>query len=95
MILATNTTQPIQGLDGQTWPEPPEPDAGKAVVLQTRVVSETGGGPDKTILLSASYLADTPYWLAAAYMYPQGDVGFESIRKRAAAVSVSAHWYPG
>ncbi len=82
MILAT---QSIQGLDGQTWPTPPESAAGRVVVLHTRVVSQTGGGPDKTILLSASYLADTPYWLAAAYMYPQGDIGFDAIRKRAAA----------
>ena len=84
MILAT---QPIQGLDGQHWPPPPEAALGRAVVLHTRVVSQTGGGPDKTILLSASYLADTPYWLAAAYMYPHGDGGFEAIRKRAAAVN--------
>src|SRR4051794_29841652 len=64
------------------WPVPPSPD--KVVVLHTRVVSETGGGPDKTILLSAPFLAHTRYWLAAAYMHPPTDPGFEVIRQRAA-----------
>jgi glycosyltransferase involved in cell wall biosynthesis len=55
------------------------------VVLHTRVVTGAGGGPDKTILLSATFLSDTNYWLAAAYMHPPGDTGFESLRHRAAA----------
>jgi len=62
------------------WPTPP---AGKLAVLHTRVVTETGGGPDKTIFLSAPYMADTPYWLAAAYMHPPEDKGFEVVRARA------------
>src|SRR5690606_2397786 len=65
-------------------PAPVEPPPGRIVVLHTRVVTDTGGGPDKTILLSAPFLAHTDYWLAAAYMHPPGDPGFESIRKRAA-----------
>ncbi len=63
------------------WPVAP---AGKDVVLHTRVVTETGGGPDKTILLSSQYLADSPYWLAAGYMYPPDDKGYDAVRKRAA-----------
>jgi len=63
------------------WPVAP---AGRAVVLHTRVVTDTGGGPDKTILLSAPFMADTPYWLAAAYMHPPDDPGFERVRNRAA-----------
>lgn len=63
------------------WPVPP---VDKDVVLHTRVVTESGGGPDKTILLSASFLADTNYWLAAAYMHPPDDAGFDAIRHRAA-----------
>lgn len=62
------------------WPTPPD---GKAVVLHTRVVTETGGGPDKTILMSAPFLADSPYWLAAAYMHPPDDPGFDQVRARA------------
>lgn len=60
--------------------------AGRDVVLHTRVVTETGGGPDKTILMSAPFLADSDYWLLAAYMHPPDDVGFESIRARAKAL---------
>ncbi len=64
------------------WPPPPA--AAKEVVLHTRVVTDTGGGPDKTILLSAPFLADSNYWLAAAYMHPPNDAGYEAVKKRAA-----------
>lgn len=64
------------------WPAPPSSD--KDVVLHTRVVTSTGGGPDKTILLSASFLADSDYWLAAAYMHPPEDPGYAMVQKRAA-----------
>ncbi len=64
-------------------PNPLADGSPRDVVLHTRVVTETGGGPDKTILLSASYLADSRYWLAAAYMHPPDDPGFEAIRRRA------------
>ena len=65
------------------WPVAP---GGRDVVLHTRVVTETGGGPDKTILMSASHLAHTNYWLAAAYMHDPDDAGFDTIRQRAQAV---------
>ncbi len=64
---------------------PPKPD-GRQAVLHTRVVTDTGGGPDKTILLSAPFMAKTDYWLAAAYMHPPEDPGFEQVRQRAQAV---------
>ena len=64
------------------WPDAP---AGRDVVLHTRVVTGTGGGPDKTILMSAAHLAQSNYWLAAAYMHPPDDPGFDTIRQRAAA----------
>lgn len=57
----------------------------RTAVLHTRVVTDSGGGPDKTILNSASHLSDSPYWLAAAYMHPPNDPGFAAIRKRADA----------
>lgn len=66
---------------------PPLPPADKVVVLHTRVVTDTGGGPDKTILYSAPFLADTEYWLAAAYMHPPEDKGFDAVRKRAATAN--------
>lgn len=62
---------------------PPAP-ADRDVVLHTRVVTDAGGGPDKTILLSASHFEDSPYWLAAAYMHPPNDEGFTVVRARAA-----------
>ncbi len=75
----------------QTWwsgrlPDEPGINAGRAVVLHTRVVTASGGGPDKTILLSAPFLAHTRYFLAAAYMHPPDDPGFETILERARRV---------
>jgi glycosyltransferase involved in cell wall biosynthesis len=54
------------------------------VVLHTRVVTDAGGGPDKTILRGAAVLGDSHYWVAAAYMHPPRDPGFALIRRRAA-----------
>src|SRR5690606_34168619 len=67
--------------DPATWPDPP---VGRDLVLHTPVVTETGGGPGKTILCSAPHLAHTNYWLAAAYMHPPDDPGFDTSRARAA-----------
>src|SRR5262245_31410083 len=53
------------------------------VVLDTRVVSGTGGGPDKTILNSPRYLERAGYRMICAYMHPPGDPGFEVIRGKA------------
>ncbi len=76
--------EPSSNLAGD-WPVAPAPQ--RTVVLHTRVVTETGGGPDKTIMLAAPFLAHTNYWLASAYMHPPGDAGFDAIRKRFAALS--------
>ncbi|HXQ23485.1 MAG TPA: glycosyltransferase [Candidatus Acidoferrales bacterium] len=62
------------------WPVCPIDRAG---VLHVRTITHTGGGPDKTILLAARYLHDTPYWPAAAYLHPPGDPGFAVVRRRA------------
>jgi glycosyltransferase involved in cell wall biosynthesis len=56
------------------------------VVLDTRVVSGTGGGPDKTILNSPRFLAQGGYRMLCAYMHPPNDPGFEQLRRRAAAL---------
>src|SRR5260370_38085359 len=53
------------------------------VVLDTRVVTEFGGGPDKTILNSPRFLAADGYQMLCAYMHPPGDPGFERLRQRA------------
>jgi glycosyltransferase involved in cell wall biosynthesis len=50
--------------------------------LDVRVVTEAGGGPDKTILNSPRFLADQ-YLNLCAYMHPPGDPGFETLRDKA------------
>src|SRR5437588_8745172 len=53
------------------------------VVLDARVVSGTGGGPDKTILNSPRFLAPLGYRMLCAYLHPPGDPGFEQLRRKA------------
>ncbi len=53
------------------------------LVLHTRVVCGTGGGPEKTILHSARPLIAAGYDVLCAYMHPPGDPGFDEIRRRA------------
>jgi glycosyltransferase involved in cell wall biosynthesis len=54
------------------------------VVLEVRVVSGSGGGPDKTVLNSPRFLAHAGYPTLCAYMHPPGDPGFEQLRAKAA-----------
>jgi glycosyltransferase involved in cell wall biosynthesis len=54
------------------------------VVLDTRVVTGAGGGPEKTILNSPRFLDPLGYRMVCAYMHPPSDPGFEIIRKKAA-----------
>jgi glycosyltransferase involved in cell wall biosynthesis len=55
------------------------------VVLHTRVVTGTGGGPEKTILNSPRFLSNLGYRASCAYMHPPNDPGFEVLRERAKA----------
>src|SRR5262245_245887 len=55
------------------------------VVVDARVVTEQGGGPDKTILNSPRFLPS--YRNLCAYMHPPGDPGFNQLRTRAEACS--------
>lgn len=52
--------------------------------LEVRVVTGAGGGPEKTILNTPRFLRDYGYETVCAYMHPQGDPGFETLRRRAA-----------
>ena len=54
------------------------------VVLDARVVTGSGGGPDKTILNSPRFLDPLGYRMLCAYLRPPNDAGFEVIRKAAA-----------
>jgi glycosyltransferase involved in cell wall biosynthesis len=53
------------------------------VVLDVRVVTGTGGGPEKTILNSPRFLEALGYKNLCAYMHPPGDPGFEELRRKA------------
>src|SRR5690349_473114 len=53
------------------------------VVLHVRVVSGTGGGPEKTILNSPRFLPPLGYQAYCAYMHPPRDPGFNAIAARA------------
>ncbi len=52
-------------------------------VIHPRVVTDTGGGPDKTILNSPKYLRKHGIRSFAVYLYPPGDPGFKIIKTRA------------
>ncbi len=54
------------------------------VVLDARVVSGAGGGPEKTILNSPRYLASMGYRTVCAYMHRPDDPGFQILRAMAA-----------
>jgi len=56
------------------------------LVLHTRVVTGTGGGPEKTILNSPRFLIPFGYNGLCAYMHPPGDPGFEELRRRAGSL---------
>jgi len=53
-------------------------------VLHTRVVTGTGGGPEKTILNSPRYLKRYGIDCACLFMRPPGDPGFAMLERKAA-----------
>jgi glycosyltransferase involved in cell wall biosynthesis len=53
-------------------------------VLHTRVVTKTGGGPEKTILNSPRFLRRYGIDSCCVFMHPPDDEGFATIEKRAA-----------
>jgi glycosyltransferase involved in cell wall biosynthesis len=52
-------------------------------VLDTRVVTGAGGGPEKTILNSPRFLSSAGYRMLCAYMHPPEDPGFDQLRQKA------------
>lgn len=61
------------------------PSEHRPFVLHTRVVTGTGGGPEKTILNSPRFLKQWGIDSACMFMKPPGDPGFASLESRAAA----------
>jgi glycosyltransferase involved in cell wall biosynthesis len=59
-------------------------DPAAPVVLDARVVTGAGGGPEKTILNSPRFLEPLGYRMLCAYLHPPGDPGFDEIRRNAA-----------
>jgi glycosyltransferase involved in cell wall biosynthesis len=55
----------------------------RRVVLDTRVVTGTGGGPEKTILNSPRFLTSAGYRMICAYLRSPRDPGFEQLRRKA------------
>jgi len=53
------------------------------VVFDTRVVTGSGGGPDKTILNSPRFLNQVGYRMVCGYLHPPGDPGYEEIVRKA------------
>jgi glycosyltransferase involved in cell wall biosynthesis len=62
---------------------PPAPPPKPVVVLETRVVRGSGGGPDKTILNTPRFLTARGYRTICAYLHPPNDPGFEQLRAKA------------
>ena len=60
------------------------------VVLDVRVVTGTGGGPDKTILNSPRFLEHLGYRNVCAYIHPPEDAGFDALRRKAATLGGSS-----
>ena len=52
-------------------------------ILDARVLSGSGGGPDKTLIHSPPFLADAGYRMLCTYLHDPADPGFELLRKKA------------
>ncbi len=57
--------------------------AAAPVVFDTRVVTGSGGGPDKTILNSPRFFEPLGYRMLCGYLYPPNDPGYAEIQSKA------------
>lgn len=60
----------------------------KGCVLHVRIVTGTGGGPEKTILNSPRHLQRLGWDALVVYLHPPSDPGFAVIEQRASAAGV-------
>jgi len=72
----------MDGVPSETAPFIDSPFV-RPTVLHVRVVSGTGGGPEKTILRSPRYANDEYFRMAVAYIHPKGDPGIDTIKAKA------------
>jgi len=70
-------------LAGATITAPPVSPRRTPLVLHTRVVSDSGGGPDKTILRSSHYIDPSRLQMHAAYIQPHHNPGINVLRQNA------------
>lgn len=68
------STTPRRAVSNSTMP----------VVFDTRVVTGSGGGPDKTILNSPRFLEPLGYRMLCGYLTPPNDPGYSDIERKAA-----------
>jgi len=61
----------------------------RPTVVDVRTVTETGGGPEKTILLGARWLQDRGWPVYCVYLHPPGDSGFDAIRDKVVELGVA------
>jgi glycosyltransferase involved in cell wall biosynthesis len=78
---------PLSGAEERTVV--PANQSHQPMVLHVRVITGTGGGPDKTILNSPRYLANLGYQCICAFLRPPRDGGFEVVRQRALACNAA------
>src|SRR5262249_21632199 len=71
--------RPAVSASRPTWPESP---SGRAVVLNVRVVTRSGGGRDTPLIRAAPHFRR--YWPAAAFMHHPNDRGVAALRRLAA-----------
>lgn len=73
---------PVPDLSATPLPKQVDP-AAAPVVFDTRVVTGSGGGPDKTILNSPRFLDRLGYRMVCGYLHPPGDPGYAEIVAKA------------
>lgn len=73
----------METVDQRRTPRVREVSAAKPLVLHARVITGSGGGPDKTILNSPKYLRGLGYDCICLYLRAPGDRGFQVIQQRA------------
>ncbi|GAB6164130.1 hypothetical protein JCM19992_01300 [Thermostilla marina] len=61
----------------------------RPVILHVRMVTGTGGGPEKTILHSPPYLEEAGFRCVCAYLRPPNDPGFDALRARARSMGIT------
>ncbi len=91
MMVTASSEAEVMPVDSALQPRhfsqmPAQSQSARPLVLHVRVVTGHGGGPEKTILNSPRFLRPLGYDAKLAYLHPPQDPGFESIRRRGAAL---------